>query len=177
MQRRFSHLVRAVGIGFSALLLAANAKPKVGEMAPDFQLTLVNGSKVSLADLRGDVVVLNFWATWCVPCRKELPTLDSYYALQQKCGLRVFAVTTEDSVPNYQLKKLFAAMHIPAVGRMRGNYGVLTGVPTNYVIDRSGRVRYAAAGAFDLDALNETLVPLLKEPAPPSEPAIKTASN
>ncbi|MEO9130749.1 MAG: TlpA disulfide reductase family protein [Sphingomonas sp.] len=152
------------------MLIGAKA-PKVGDMAPDFQMTLIDGTKVSMADLRGKVVVLNFWATWCVPCREELPTLDAYYQAQQKAGLRVFAVTTEDSVPLSQLKKLFAVMHIPAVRKLRGPYAILTGVPTNYIIDRSGHVRYAHAGAFELDELNEILVPLLKEPAPPELPA------
>jgi len=171
MAHRFSRLFRVLGIGTAALMLVGAKAPKVGDMAPDFQLTLVDGTKVSMADLRGKVVVLNFWATWCVPCRQELPTLDAYYEAQQKAGLRVFAVTTEDSVPLFQLKKLFAVMHIPAVRRIKGPYDIMTGVPTNYVIDRSGHVRYAKAGAFDLDALNETLIPLLKEPAPPEIPA------
>jgi len=171
MTRRFSRLFKALGVGAAALMLVGAKAPKVGEMAPDFQMTLVDGTKVSMADLRGKVVVLNFWATWCVPCRQELPTLDAYYQAQQKAGLRVFAVTTEDSVPLYELKKLFAVMHIPAVRRIKGPYDTLTGVPTNYIIDRSGHVRYAKAGAFDLDALNATLIPLLKEPAPPEAPA------
>ena len=152
-----------------ALLLAqpTPAKlPKIGEPAPDFQLTLVDGSKVSLADLRGKVVVLNFWATWCVPCRTELPTLDAYYQVQAPHGLRVFAVTTEDSVPLFQLRKLFGAMHMSPVRKIKGPYGDNTAVPTNIVIDRAGRVRYAKAGAFDLDDLNATLVPLLREPSP-----------
>jgi len=171
MTHGFSRLFKALGIGTAALMLVGAKAPKVGDMAPDFQLTLVDGTKVSMADLRGKVVVLNFWATWCVPCRQELPTLDAYYQAQQKAGLRVFAVTTEDSVPLYELKKLFAVMHIPAVRRIKGPYDTLTGVPTNYIIDRSGHVRYAKAGAFDLDALNATLIPLLKEPAPPETPA------
>ena len=167
MTHRFSRLFKALGIGVAAtMLVGAKPPPKVGDMAPDFQMTLVDGSKVSMADLRGKVVVLNFWATWCVPCRKELPTLDAYYERQQKAGLRVFAVTTEDSLPLYQLKKLFDVMHIPAVRHMKGHYETLGGVPTNFVIDRTGRIRYAKANAFDLDELNELLIPLLREPAP-----------
>ena len=169
--QRFSRLFKALGIGAAALMLVGAKAPKVGDMAPDFQMTLVDGTKVSMADLRGKVVVLNFWATWCVPCRAELPTLDGYYEAQKKAGLRVFAVTTQDSVSIFQLRKLFAVMHIPPVRKIRGPYETLSGVPTNYVIDRSGRIRYAKAGAFDLDALNELLVPLLKEPAPPELPA------
>ncbi|MGC4251256.1 MAG: TlpA disulfide reductase family protein [Sphingobium sp.] len=150
----------------SAPALATTPKPVIGAPAPDFELTLIDGGKVSLADLKGQVVLLNFWATWCVPCRTELPTLDTYYALQQKHGLRVFAITTEDSLPIGSLKKLFAAMHMPSVRRIKGPYGPLTGVPTNFVIDRAGKLRYARSGAFDLDELNALLVPLLKESAP-----------
>lgn len=142
-------------------------EPKVGEPAPDLQMTLVDGSKVKLSDLRGQVVIINFWATWCVPCRTELPTLDGFYALRKDAGLRVFAVTTEDSLPLYQLKKLFAAMRMSPVRRMSGPYHDLGALPTNYVIDRAGRVRYAKTGTFDLDDLNAVIIPLLNEPAPP----------
>ncbi|WP_157217563.1 TlpA family protein disulfide reductase [Flavisphingomonas formosensis] len=160
----------AAGLLASALLLAEPAwaaqPPRVGDAAPDFQVTLMDRGKVSLADLRGQVVVLNFWATWCGPCRQELPLLDTYYELQKGYGLKVFAVTTEDSLPLYKMRKLFEALHITPARGIKGPYAPLGGVPTNYVIDRAGRVRYARAGAFDLDELNAILVPLLKEPAP-----------
>lgn len=147
---------------------AAPSSVKVGKPAPDFTLTLVDGSRVTLDELRGNVIVLNFWATWCVPCRAELPTLDSYYGFRKNAGLRVFAVTTEGSLPIYKLKELFAAMKIPAVRSVRGPYGAIqSAVPTNIVIDRNGVVRYAKAGAFNLDRLNELLVPLLNEPVRP----------
>jgi len=146
----------------------AREKVAIDAPAPDFELTLIGGEKVALADLKGQVVLLNFWATWCVPCRTELPTLDAYYSLQKKNGLRVFAVTTQDSAPLGQLKKLFAVLRMPSAKRIKGPYGPLTGVPTNFIIDRSGTVRYAKAGALDLDALNRLLVPLLREPVPAS---------
>jgi cytochrome c biogenesis protein CcmG/thiol:disulfide interchange protein DsbE len=152
-------------LAFSAAPTQAR-EPKVGEMAPDFKLRLVDGSKVSLTDLRGQVVVLNFWATSCAPCKAELPLLDAYYEAQKSYGLRVFAVTTEDSVQPYQLKKLFAVMHMTPVMRIEGPYGDVTAAPTNYVIDRSGKIRYVKSDAFDLDGLNAVLIPLLKEPAP-----------
>ncbi len=156
--------------GLGALLavaVPAIAKaPVVGQPAPAFEVKLLDGSKVSLADLKGQVVVLNFWATWCGPCKRELPLLDAYYRAQKDHGLRVFAITTEGSVPNYALKNLFAAMAITPIKGIKGPYGDLNAVPTNYVIDRNGVVRYAKAAAFDLEDLNRELVPLLKEPAP-----------
>jgi len=153
----------------AALAAPASAKElKVGDVAPDFELTLIDKTKVKLSDLRGQVIVLNFWATWCVPCRTELPTLDRYYELQSRHGLKVFAVATEDSLPLYRMKPLFAAMSMPSARRIKGPYGVIKGLPTNYVIDRAGVIRYAKAGAFTIESLNELLVPLLRERPPVS---------
>jgi cytochrome c biogenesis protein CcmG/thiol:disulfide interchange protein DsbE len=152
-----------------AMLMATAAAPaavKVGERAPDFELTMIDGSKVRSADLHGQVVVLNFWATWCGPCKAELPLLDAYYRVRKANGLRVFAVATEDSLPAFKLKPLFAAMAIPSARRIKGPFAVMSALPTNYIIDRAGIVRYAKAGAFDLDEFNTLLVPLLREPAP-----------
>lgn len=157
------------GIMACAVLMAASAAPaavKVGERAPDFELTLIDGSKVRGSDLRGQVVVLNFWATWCGPCKAELPLLDTYYRLRKGNGLRVFAVATEDSLPVYKLKPLFAAMAIPSARRIKGPFAPMGALPTNYIIDRAGVVRYAKPGAFDLEDLNGLLVPLLRDPAP-----------
>jgi thiol-disulfide isomerase/thioredoxin len=75
-------------------------------------------------------LILNFWATWCAPCKEELPLLDTYFRIDEKAGLRVLAV------------------------------------PTNFIIDRNGVLRYAKAGALTLDDLNTLLVPLLREPEP-----------
>jgi len=161
--------MRTLALAAITLLLAPfsaqAAAPTVGQTAPNAQFVTVQGAKFDLASLRGQVVVINFWATWCGPCRKELPLLDSYYRAQKEHGLVVLAATTEDSIPEYQMRKLFAAMAIVPLHRLKGPYEPMEGVPTNFVIDRQGVVRYARAGAFTLDGLNALLVPLLREPA------------
>lgn len=173
MNCRKSVFPRLLVLPLAALLFGgAPSKPVVGQNAPHFELTLVDGSKVSLEQLRGNVIIINFWATWCVPCKSELPILDLYYQAKHQFGLRVFAVTTEDSLPLYELKKLFAVMHIAPVRRVKGPLGPIgNAVPTNFVIDRAGRVRYAKAGAFTMEELHAVVLPLLQEPAPPTTPA------
>lgn len=163
---------RRVLQGSATLLLpslpaVAAPKPVVGQPAPDAELVLIDGTKLRLSEMRGDVVVLNIWATWCAPCRRERPLLNSYYALQKAHGLRVYALSTEDSLPLYRLKPLFEKLTIQPTRRIKGPYAAIDGaVPSNYVIDRSGVLRYAEAAAFDLDDLNRELVPLLNEPRP-----------
>ena len=159
----------AIGIALTLVLSCpAGARQVVGKPAPAFELTTVDGSKIKLTDLRGQVVVLNYWATWCGPCKKELPLLNAYYKINGQHGLKVFAITTEDSLPLSQLKPLAAALTIPMVRRMKGDYDILGAVPTNFVIDRAGVLRYAKAGSFDLDDLNTVILPLLREPVPAS---------
>jgi len=153
----------------AAMLVATPAfarELKVGEPAPPIELTLVDGTKTMLADHRGEVIVINFWATWCVPCRVELPLLDGYYRQVRKHRMQVFAITTEGSVPLHKMKNLFAKLAITPAKRIKGISGSPTAVPTNYIIDRRGVVRYAKAGALDLDDLNREIIPLLKEPVP-----------
>jgi cytochrome c biogenesis protein CcmG/thiol:disulfide interchange protein DsbE len=150
------------------LILAAPAHAEkflIGQPAPNFQVTTFDGKTVKLADFKGQVLIVNFWATWCGPCKQELPLLDTYYKLQQQFGLRVLAVTTEDSVPPSQLKPLAKVLTMPLAHNFNGRaYPDIRAYPTNYVIDRNGVLRYAEAGAFTLDALNALLVPLLQEP-------------
>jgi thiol-disulfide isomerase/thioredoxin len=149
-----------------AMAGACPAAPKIGEPAPDFTVTTFGGRTVKLADLRGEVIVLNFWATWCGPCRRELPMLETAFEAYNKYGFQVLAIATEDSVPEDKLRPLASHLKIPFIKRMKGPYRFLDALPTNYIIDRSGKLVYARAGAFDLDSLNSIVVPLLKEPIP-----------
>ncbi len=165
-------VLAGVAAAFAVVAAAGARAPKVGEVAPDFRLKTFDGQEVTLASLRGDVVILNMWATWCAPCRAELPLLDTYYKLRKDVGLRVYAVATEGSIPDYTLRKTLGPMLVMPMARIeRGPYFVMDGLPTNYVFDRSGKLVYAKSAAFDLDALNALLVPLLREPAPADAPA------
>lgn len=175
-------LIAAVALAAPAAL-AAHALPAIGKPAPDFSVTTFDGKVISSKDLRGQVVILNFWATWCGPCRNELPLLDAYLRAQQRFGFTVVAVTTEDSVEPALLAPLQKRLAMRLARRFRGRYADPEALPTNIVIDRAGLVRYAEVGAFSLDALNAVIVPLLKEPAPdtaapaPTAPAANVAAR
>jgi cytochrome c biogenesis protein CcmG/thiol:disulfide interchange protein DsbE len=169
---RWFKIAAALGFALCASQVSA-ARLKVGEPAPNAELVLANGQHLHLSDLRGQVVVLNYWATWCAPCKTELPLLNGYYVAASQRGwpLKIFAVATEDSVPKYELKHLFSVLSISPTDRIKGGpFAEVDGLPTNYVIDKAGVLRYAKAGAFDLDGLNAILVPLVNEPAPPATP-------
>jgi cytochrome c biogenesis protein CcmG/thiol:disulfide interchange protein DsbE len=149
----------ALGIAGAA---PAAAKPVVGAVVTTF-----DKRKIALADLRGKVVVINFWATWCGPCKREMPMMSAFHHRYHDQGFEIFGVTTEDSLPPYMLKKLAAVLSYPLASRVSGNaYPILSGVPTSYVIDRAGTVRYAKADAFNEADFNALILPLLREPAP-----------
>jgi thiol-disulfide isomerase/thioredoxin len=152
------------------LLIGAAAQAQelvINGPAPNFTARTFDGRDVSLADYKGQVLIINFWATWCAPCKKELPLLDGYYTEAEKrnYGLKIIAITTEDSIPINDLRPLAKQVSFDMARHFHGPYGVLKGVPTNYIIDRNGILRYAKAAAFRLDDLNELLIPLLQQPA------------
>ncbi|HEX8467173.1 MAG TPA: TlpA disulfide reductase family protein [Allosphingosinicella sp.] len=158
----------------AAIMLVACAVPsqgeagtfaKVGKPAPPATITLFDKRKVTLADLRGKVVVINHWATWCGPCKAEMPMMSAFHARYKQAGFEIFGVTTQDSLPSFQLRKLAGALSYPlSRGISGGGYPFLGGLPTSYVIDRSGIVRYAKAGSFQPAEFSQIILPLLREP-------------
>lgn len=155
------------------------AKAKVDQPAPDFRVTSLTKDKIDLASLRGKVVVVNRWATWCVPCREEFLLFERYMPFRAKYGFTVIAIETGGADGTSAMKNLAKMVHFPVAlddQSHAGAYPIIdNGVPTNYVIDRAGVVRYAKAGAFQLDELEKVVVPLLNqaaapEPAPPAAP-------
>jgi len=140
----------------------------VGEPAPTIEATLLDGSRFSLADMRGKVVVVNVWATWCGPCRAEMPALEAFYQAHRDQGLVVLAISADDRSDIDQVR---AAMHdftYPAAmaqdSKISG-YGRLWRVPLTFVIDRDGVLRrdgFKAAPTIDAAALDQDVLPLLR---------------
>jgi peroxiredoxin len=135
---------------------AVNGGSLVGSRAPEFALKDMSGSYVSVTALRGKVVVINFWATWCPPCRLEMPALNRLYKDYRDRGLVVIAVTTESSergIKNY-LKETHLSLPIvlDRDGRVSRVYGVFS-LPTSFVIDRSGTVVLHYMGDQNWDGL------------------------
>jgi cytochrome c biogenesis protein CcmG/thiol:disulfide interchange protein DsbE len=164
MRHRLAAAVIAIGIW--SMASACPGAPRIGEPAPDFTVTTFDGRTITLLDLKGEVVVLNFWATWCGPCRRELPMLETALEAYGKYGFQVLAIATEDSLPEDKLRPLASHLKIPFIKHMKGPYQFLAALPTNYIIDRSGKLVFAKAGAFDLERLNQIVIPLLRTPIP-----------
>ena len=158
----------AVGATSTGFLGGTFDYPRVGKPAPPFTIVTFDHRTIKLTDLAGKVVVLNFWATWCAPCKVELPMLDAYVRRHRSDDLHLFAVATEDSVPNSKLQPLANALSFPLAMRISGpGYGPIAGAaPTNFVMDKAGIVRYADKGAFTESAFATLIGPLVAAPAP-----------
>jgi len=146
-----------VGIGGAAapdiLPVAERNVVKLGEPAPNFQLRDLNGHLVTLSDLRGKVVLLNFWATWCGPCRVEMPAMEELYHTFSRKDFEILAVSTDAqgvavTRPFQQENHLtFPILH-DADYRVGLTYGARS-LPMTFMVDRQGVVRHQIFGARD----------------------------
>jgi peroxiredoxin len=132
--------------------------------APELSLKNIAGQTESLADYRDRVVLVNNWATWCPPCKAEMPTLAAYYNEHQSQGFTIIAIAAGDPldavapfVKSYELK--FPVWLDPDGSSLRA-FGNGT-LPNSYVIDRSGTVRYAWTGEINRAMLEKYVTPLL----------------
>jgi cytochrome c-type biogenesis protein len=134
--------------------------------APNVQFTKLDGSPFRLQDLKGRVVLLNFWATWCVPCRNEIPSLSAMQKDLESRGLSIIGVSyddTADLVQEFQ-KDIPQSYQIVLGGREVGSELPASPLPTTYIIDRQGRIREKMIGERTRDAFEAVIKPLLDEP-------------
>jgi len=113
--------------------------------APAFTLANRAGGEVSLADLKGQVVMINFWASWCGPCRKEFPALDQIYAKYKPMGFTLVAINVESEKADAEKFLATTPASFPILfdpdNKVSGSYGV-SAMPTTVLVDRQGRVRW-----------------------------------
>lgn len=139
--------------------------PLVGRTAPDFALPRLDAGEVRLADLRGRVVVVNFWASWCVPCREEAAALERAWQGYRDAGVVMIGINIQDGEA---AARLFVAQTRPtyanvvdAGGATSIAYGIY-GVPETFIIDRDGRISARQVGAVTDMMLAQRLEALVR---------------
>ena len=136
------------------------------ELAPDVQFQTLAGQPFSLSQLRGNVVLLNFWATWCIPCREEIPILNAMQHELAGKGLKIVGASLEDTaegVESYQKEVTRFDYQVLVGGNEAQTKFGGTPLPTTYLIDRDGRIRQKIIGARDRAGWEAAVKPLLDE--------------
>ncbi|GIN90901.1 peroxiredoxin family protein [Siminovitchia terrae] len=128
---------------------------KEGKMAPDFELVTLNGETVKLSDYRGKKVILNFWATWCPPCRAEMPHMQNFYEQNKDNGIEIVAVNlTKMDKGRMEIDKfvkeygLTFDIPLDEEGDIGMQYQAFT-IPTSYIIDTNGKIASKVVGPMD----------------------------
>lgn len=139
--------------GEQAVSAPATGSSLVGQLAPDFKLPLVGGGEMQLSSLRGKVVMVNFWATWCPPCKAEMPSMERLYAQLKNSGFELLAINVEPD--GLEVLPEFLRQHphtfpvaVDTEGDIQSEYGVFR-FPESFIVDRDGRVVEHIIGARD----------------------------
>lgn len=140
----------------------------VGKPVPEFEIKLADGKTFKPSDAKGEVVVLNLWATWCTYCREEMPALETYYQRHKAEGLRVLAVSMdepEDEAKAREVMKAFSyTLGIGKQSKLKP-FGRIWRLPMTFVIDRNGILRRDGSEGepkVDMAILERDVTPLLK---------------
>jgi len=118
----------------------------------DFNLPLLDGTKISLSQFKGKVIFLNFWATWCGPCRSEMPSMEAVYQKLKDKGLEILALNLGDSKSKVSVFMSENKLSFPAVldeKSITGSYYSVKAIPTTYIIDRRGLIVARIIGSIN----------------------------
>ena len=167
--------VRCGWVSLTLLLIlfatgAGRPKPAatlLNRAAPEFSRRDLNGQRVDLAGLRGNVVLLNFWATWCAPCEAEIPIFSKWQQKYAASGLRIIGISMDDG--DLPARKMVARLKpdYPIVmgdAKLGRRYGGVLGLPLTLLIDRKGIVRAQFQGVVDLQAMERRMQQMLRTP-------------
>lgn len=147
----------AIVLVLFSLAPAAHASAMgVGDVAPDFMRTDLHGRAFSLSGLRGKVVLLNFWATWCAPCREEMPAFSKWQHHYGARGLAIVGVSMDDDLDSVKQALAKRPVSYPIVmgdAKLGEQMGGVLGLPLSYLLDAEGRVIARYQGEASLGAM------------------------
>src|SRR5208282_791575 len=141
----------------------------IGKPAPALEAKLLDGTSFSLASTTGKVIIVNFWATYCEPCRAEMPALDAYYRKHHAEGLVLLGISIDDPSDAAKVRTVMSAFSFPGALAQDAHfekYGRIWHIPLTFVIDRHGNTRqdgWYIENGIDLPLLDKTVTPLLQE--------------
>jgi len=168
MRKAVCQFVIAAGVlATIAIAQPALAIANVGEAAPPLVVAELNGQVFDLAAMRGRVVIVNFWATWCPPCQREMPALDAFYRHYHRLGLELIGLSADRSHDQAEVPKVMQSFSYPAAildqAKING-FGAPASLPVTLVIDGQGivRARFTADGTpLTEKTLGAAVLPLL----------------